>query len=824
MTNELFIPLQQTGDTSLIGAKGKNLYILALNGFKVPLTYCIPQSAYELFLDRDHLRELIHNALQDSKMNSEARADKARDLILAADFPEDLSCELSTYDFLKETGPGFAVRSSSNMEDLPGTSFAGLYDSYLNVHGIDNILVAIKNCWASLWSRRALAYREKYQLDHMKASMAVIIQPMVEALYSGVCFTRNPAGDNGRMYLDYCEGIGDNLLSGRVAPSSCEIDKKSHKIIHLNTNINKAIRDEELCGLADIFQRIETHFGQPQDIEWAITANDIYILQSRPVATKASHITADQVWTRANIGEVLPHVITPLTWDIFRATLSGPGSLDNNAFDALDRKPGVVRLIQGRGFLRMDHFLNSFCYLPAVTPQLMTRALGVNIPEYSGSYSRPSGFLIRLAQAVFLVDALGLAPRLRWMSDRLPPLPETGNGSINEIMKWTAQCFSLHIKATAYSIGAFGLLTMLLRRWMPSESESLLPAILLGRKEMQSAAQGIGLWDLARHVRADQSMVDLFKDNMEISDLEQCLSETEKGRHFLELFRSFLDENGARAAGELELSVPRWREDPFFVWSTLRKYLDSGTEALNYSPQSASRNRDEILVRIKATLPVNKWLLFSRILSSYGGYVTCRENLKYRLIEGFEKLRGLFLSVGRHMADRDILETADDVFFLRASEVFSFIKDNDSSSMKNIVLERKEYFEFCETQAVSELVVGDKNEKLESQPGALKGIACSPGIAEGFARVLFDTSSTDSLKPGEILVAPHTDPGWTPLFLICKALVTEIGGFLSHGATVAREYGIPAVVNVQGATQRIHTGDFISVNGDTGLVQVLKQA
>lgn len=826
MARDDFIIAIDDDNNRLNGSKWNNLCILAKTGVNIPSTYCVTTNAYEHFIDVNNLGQIIQKTLQDDQLISQVKAQKLISSILAGNIPEDIRAGLAGHDFLARLDAQWAVRSSSNLEDLPNTSFAGLYDSFLNIQGLDNILTSIKKCWASLWNERAIVYRERNALGHAECRMAVIIQEMIESQYAGVIFTKHPSAERqNEMFMEYCEGLGEGLVSGMIAPYSCRIQRSSQAIAHLDVPETRTFSDDHIHELSNLALDIEKHFGCPQDIEWAFDGSSFYILQSRPISdsNRLRRIPAETLWTRANIGEVLPKVITPLTWDIFRATLMNRPDLamDTAEMDTISNER--LRQIFGRGYLRLDSFLNSFCYLPFVTPKVMSRVLGIDLPSLDQCYSRPRGIGVKLAQTVFVLNAIRILPRLSWLINRLPPLPDKDRENIKSIIMWNAKCFQLHLKCTAYSIGTFAFLSRLLDRWLPSESESLLPLILIGNKNLQTAAQGISLWELSLFVRRHPVLRDILENDVDQPFNEHQVADVENGAEFLSMFQAFLDVNGARAAEEFELAVPRWREDPSFVVNVIRKFLETQTDELKFfDPGMRLGQRQKAISRIKRSLRPIQRLAFIQLLTSYADFCTLRENIKYRLMEGYSLLRGIFLEMGAVLESRGMLENANDIFFLRLSEVVAWLQGKQlEREALGLISQRKAQYAIWVSQDAPNLISIDGNEEpSKADEEGLNGIGCSPGVAEGFARVLLDISEAGTLKPGEILVTPHTDPGWTPLFLSCKAIVTEIGGFLSHGATVAREYGIPAVVNVKGATSKINTGNLIRVDGSKGIVAI----
>lgn len=825
MAQNFFIIPVDNNDKKFIGSKGENLRILSENGFIIPLTYCITTKAYKRFVDDNHFDRIISRILKDGQLTSQDRSQKIFSLILAGNIPKDMQEGLASYAYLTKTHTQWAVRSSSNLEDLPMASFSGLYDSYLNIHGLDNIIDSIKKCWASLWNERAMVYRENNKLGHDQCKMAVIIQEMVDAQYSGVMFTKHPDPEKeNKMILEYSEGLGEGLVSGRMTPYSCEIHKSIRKIYHMRVPAINGLSDKRINELSNIALKVEKYFGEPQDIEWAFDGKEIYLLQTRPITGSnfKSMNTIDDIWTRANIGEVLPSVITPFTWDIFRATLFNcpqlvaKGPQNGHIFE------DSIKLINGRCYLKLKFFLNSFCYLPYVTPQVMKHVLGVDVVSQTSSYMRSGGILVKLAQCLFILDAFKILPRISLMLKRLPDIPSQHIANLEKLIQWNAQCFHLHIKCTAYSIGAFALLSHNLQKWIPSEAEKFLTLILTGKENLQTAKQGVSLWEIANFISQRKELKDIVQRNFNWSQLTDELKKVKASGQLLTMLHGFLNMNGARAAEEFELSIPRWKEDPSFIIEIITKYLNiADKKSVLQDISFRNEQRDKAIGSIRSSLGMRQRFIFSRMLASYKDYCTLRENIKYRLMEGYSVIRGIFLTIGTRLESEELMESKDDIFFLRPYEIISILNGKQpANEIKDLIIDRKAQHMRWESQHAPELIFksGIQIQTQEGSNNLLKGIGCSPGIVEGYARVLKDISEMKFLQPGEILVTSHTDPGWTPLFLSCKAIVTEIGGFLSHGATVAREYGIPAVVGVNNALMKIHTGDFMQVNGTDGQV------
>lgn len=826
----LSIPAVKGADDTVIGSKAMNLERLCAAGFSVPLTYALTVRAFDLFLDQNNLKTVISEILFNVSISPGDKAAAIFDIISSATVPPQIISEIKKCSLFTRKERKWAIRSSGTSEDLPTASFAGMYDTCLQVSGIENILQAIKKCWASLWSERALLYRKTKKLCNESPLMAVIIQEMIDADYSGVIFTHTPGFTaDGNMLLEYVNGSEQQIVTGRSTPEYCRIDKNPVRISHINRTGDKSFGDEHIKALAGLALKIENLFGRPQDIEWVYSDNRFYFLQTRPVvsASDMAGIQDGEAWTRANIGEVLPGVITPMTWHVFNAVASANPEValkpSGDMFD--DDRETVFRLFCGRVYIRVKQFLDSFCYLPGANPEVLHRALGLQCSAVSEDYVGPKGLPVALSRLVFLLDVFCILPRMAIMSKMLPPMPDADIRKFKELVLWNARCFRLHIKSTAYAVAAYGLFIAFTRRTRDKSAEQEAISLMNTSRDMQPCEQGVALRDLAMRFSADTEIVRIIRENVPWPEKRQRLETAHNGTQFLGYFDDFLAKHGARAAGEFELSVPRWREDPSFLLTVMTRYMDenpkdsgcvasAGVNAANVGASRLLRTSHGFLLKF----------FFRRIMVAYRRFSALRENMKYRLMEGFGRLREAFLQEGIEMEKLGILSSGDQVFFLTPQEIFDFKSGVvDVCESRNLIRKRMKEHVFHQEQDVPDLLIRDAVREIPRTGNVmLQGLGCSRGVQEGRARVILSVQDAGELEAGEILVAPHTDPGWTPLFLVCAALVTETGGVLSHGATIAREYGVPGVVNVTDATKKIQTGDIIRVNGTTGSVSVVK--
>ena len=752
--NQYLFSIPGYADSCLLGTKGLNLEVLCRKGFSVPLTFCLGTNAYRHFVAVCKKSSIMERLLKDNEMAPSERHLAISDIIHNTLVPEEIQNEILQNGIISGTNSRWAVRSSSNKEDMENSSFAGLYESYLNIEGPSAVIEAVKQCWASLWSERAIIYREKHGLKHSDVSMSVLIQTMVDAVYSGVIFTKGPnTTANYGMLVEYTEGLGDRLVSGQINPLTCKVNNDKATVGYLSGVKGKMLDDDKIIGLCRTASQIEAIFGSPQDIEWTYDGTKFFILQARPITTiRSFQNRMDKLWTRANVGEVLPGVVTPLTWSVFSAML-----LENQLISP-DRSfsDTGIRLIKGRVYIRVDSFLNSFCYLPFVTPQTMERVLGLRLAGYDGSYKRPAGFFVRLAQGLFLLNLTGVFPRLAMKARKLPPLGKTMGKGLELLFQWCTRCFRLHLLCTAYAIGAFAAISFYLNKWMPSQTGRILPLILIGRENLQTAVQGRSLSELACHVQAYPALKEFMKKDFEWSRTSECISTIGGGPQFLSMLEDFLKTNGARTAEEFELALPRWREDPSFVFAVIRKFLEGLSSSFSFAEHHQRETQQQEAVQsVINTLPMFKRLFFKQLLNTYRTFTTLRENMKYRLMEGLAEVRHVFLDFGGELRKSNLLIDRNDVFFLNTTEIETSLRGgSNTDEINRIILSRKENYSRLIKEQVQDFVVEGIEEiefsmGLDSDDQELTGVGCSPGVAEGSPGSSTIFLETNLLKPAK---------------------------------------------------------------------------
>jgi pyruvate,water dikinase len=771
-----------------------------------------------------------------------------------------------------------AVRSSGTHEDLAGHSFAGLYDTYLGVTTLEELLAAMKKCWASLWTERAFQYRVKNGFDHATVEMAVIVQEMVPAEISGVVFLADPlTGRADRLVIEASFGLGEAIVSGRVSPDRLvlardglelleqTISAKSIKIVAGSQGLREEAVDSERSRsacldqatarrLAGLALKAESALGGPQDMEWAIVEGQVYFLQSRPITSRPRQESWEdrQIWSNLNAGEVLPDVASPLTWSTIQFLLQRVFGLTLQKLGLELDVRQLIGLVAGRGYFNLNAFIGIFHLLPGLKSmdvlkmfggaQEMLTARGFqfrqdDIPNFSFRWVRVLGHLPGFALWLLAHSThrgIGFAKVLRRRVEALERINlEAATeaelaGLLRELLdnsSWQAETIAFGV------IGAmhFSQLFSLCRRWLVDHDGSLANRLLVGLGNMDSAESGLALWRLAKLALAHPQVEQALQAGADFQTTRQTLMKVPGGAEFLTRWDAFMARHGHHTRGEVDVMNPRWRETPDLVLDLVRSYLKSaGADPIAaHSRCAAERRQLAAACRQQLRNPIKR-LLFAWVLDQAQRGCRVRENIKSEAVRALSLARSLFKEIGVRLTRRGVFATADDVFFMRMEEIGPLLRGTSCGTVTADIAARRT--EYLKNLALSPppIVIGRFDpssftpEPVDATRRVFKGLAVSAGSARGKARVILRSDSREQVLPGEVLVAPFTDPGWTPHFLNAVAIVMDLGGLLSHGCIVAREYGIPAVANVGPATRIIQTGQTLYVDGTRGEVQILE--
>jgi rifampicin phosphotransferase len=878
----------------IVGGKAANLGEMIHAGLPVPLGFCVTTTAYTLVAEQSQIESILAELATidaDDTAHLAKLATIARARLLAAPVPTSIHEAIT--EAYRMLGDGefvpVAVRSSATAEDLPYASFAGQQETYLNIVGVDALIVAVRRCWASLWTDRAISYRASLGLDQRRVQLAVVVQRMVEAEVAGVLFTANPvSGKRRQAVIDANSGLGEAVVSGVTNPDHFVVNTTTGEIVERRLSDKRIVirgtagggtvqtesgaglgeaclSDAQIRELAQLGAQVEAHYGAPQDIEWAINAaGKLWLTQSRPITTlyplPANAPDNDdelRVYFSLNVFQGVLQPLTPMGLAALRLIGSTAASL----FDLAPRDPlnGMSILVDPGSRLFVD-----------VTAALRTKIGRTFLIGATGFAEARSGVLLQqltadsrlslkptprwrvirafgslaaktraplfITQAVFKPRAA--VERMQRARARLEALRATSpeNNAANpadrlkaleQLMSyWVEPLFRTFPPILASGIGSWGLASRLLKGIAtPDELQIALRAL----PHNPTTEMDLDLWALSRRVAADATT----SRHVSETGPEQLAQEYRAGTLppiLQQGLADFLYHYGHRSVAEIDLGLPRWREDPTHILGVLANYLQLNDPAL--APDAQFRRGAQEAEAMVADLTQRathkgrlRGMLVGFFLKRARAMVGLREMPKFCLILIVAYMRELLQSVGKEMAEAGCLESNEDIFFLTLQEAHAAQAGED---MRDIVYERRTAYEYeLQRRHVPRVLLSDGTEPspavtdgAESQ-GMLRGTPASPGSITGRARVILDPTGAH-LEPGEILVAPSTDPGWTPLFLTAGGLVMEMGGSISHGAVVAREYGIPAVVGVPGATERIITGQRITVDGSNGIVTLEK--
>lgn len=818
-----------------VGGKAWNLGRLARWGFPVPRGIVVDVSAYDAVTSNERISPLIAQVAEIQACNvtdlqAQALLEKIRSAIESASLPTEFSTQLDAA--LMRAGIDrevVAVRSSATGEDGEKHAFAGIHESYLKVIGRDAILGAVRKCFASLWTAQALAYRRRFAIPDAEVRCGVVICEMVtaknsnEPLAAGVVFTADPSnGRRDRIVIESVPGLGDKLVDGRQTPARVTVDVMIDGFGPPQGDLG-ALPASLTTKLAMLALRIHWDFGEgdaPQDIEWACDEERIVILQTRPITALPRRTfpeIADQptIWTNANFKEVLSGVLSPMGWS------PSPVWLAYKLFD-LYRLCGyappdgmqIVRRFEGRPYFNASALQFASWDGWGISPADFNNSFGgfqAEILTPPGNPMRGRAGLRRFVAGLKLLRAIWSAPEM---------LPETVDRVLRQakalqerdlsrlsdaelLQKWFSVAgpdWELPFMLVNSMGGVWlGMARGLATKYLPPERiEPFLGGLMSGQGGVTSADHAYELHEIVAHHGTCGPAFDASIDR-------------------------WLDKYGHRGFDELDVANPRWGETPEAVKELARSF---GAPAR--SPQSARRVRDEAQAELRA-LPFLPRLVIGWLVAKAAEGYRLRERAKSALVAApAGVMRHFVLEFGSRFAARGVIERRDDVFMLAMVDLWALATgDWSGEGARELVQDRRKQWELwrasdpppdviIETASGVAAMAGLK--RAEANGDVFPGLAASPGIARGGARNLHNPTESGRLREGGILVARTTDPGWTPLFLVVQGIVVETGGYLSHGAIVAREFGVPAVVNIPGVFTLIEDGDDIVVDGNSGVV------
>jgi len=831
-------------DIGVVGGKGANLGELSrLEGIRVPDGFCVSTEAFQRVLGAapsigDLLDRLALLKAEDREAIRELAA-AIRGVIEGVAIPEDIQEAITR--FLARLGEqeAYAVRSSATAEDLPGASFAGQQDSYLNVIGKPAILKHISRCWASLFTERSVTYRLQHGFDHRKVHMAVVVQKMLFPQAAGILFTADPVTGNRKVAsIEAVFGLGEALVSGLVNADGYKV--RDGQVIE--KAIEKAIRqdrpvltDEQIVRLARLGRQIEGHFGQPQDIEWCLVEDDFHIVQSRPITTlypvPEAEDPGNHVYVSVGHQQMMTDPMKPLGLSLFRAghMVAAGGRLFVDVTKQMATPAGRDGLLNLLG--RSDPLIKD-----ALTTLIERDFIELSPPDsndpnaswqarYGGSQAQieddPAIVADLIAGRQASIEALKRDIRTKSGTDLLDFILE-------DIQLLRQNLFDpRNMGAIMASINAATWLNEQMMAWLGEKN----PADTLAQSAPNNVTSemGLALLDVADVIRSHPEVIAYLQQAKDDGFLEGLLP-LEGGPEAHDALRAYLDKYGMRCVGEIDVTRTRWREAPTtlvpLILSNIKNFEPgAASRRFEQGRQEAAKKEQELLERLKQ-LPdgPQKAEETQRMISRLRTFSGYREYPKYSLVNRYFLYKQALLEEAGRLVRANVLQEPEDIYYLTLQELREVVRTHTMDDQ--IVSQRKAEHERHRKLTPPRVLTSDGEivagayKRADLPAGALVGLAVSAGVVEGRARVLSDMAEAE-LEAGDILVTAFTDPSWTPVFVSIRGLVTEVGGLMTHGAVIAREYGLPAVVGVENATRLIKDGQRIRVHGTDGYVEIL---
>jgi rifampicin phosphotransferase len=853
-------------DLLIAGGKGASLGAMLGAGLPVPEGFAVLTQAYHDFVAHNAFGEFVRALVEDMPADDPGHLAKAaqalKDKFVAGDIPMPIA-EAIALAYAELGGGPVVVRSSATVEDLPGASFAGQHDSFLNIKGPEKVCDAVRRCWASLWNPRAVSYRKRFGLDTTDIGLAVVVQRMIDADRAGVLFTANPLDHRrDRMLLSASFGLGEAVVGGDVTPDTWVLDARG-KVIEYQTGDKRvrtlregedivtrpmpeekrravSLQGDEVVALAELGARAQQHFESPQDLEWAIEGGCIYLVQSRPITSLfplPEPLPGPEDGLRLYLcfnvhAQQMLEPFTPAGIDYWRALIGG---FAHAATGRPERDLPWLKIAAGRLFADVTELLRK----PKRWPQLAEAAsdkdpvtgqalLAFREREGARIMGRKGGigFWWRLGPLFARLAWRGLMASLNPERARLRVLQET-DAAINQIEAEAGHLTSMRARVDFIrdvlgrrgaiiwiipvavmnpGLMAEGALRKKIAAWLGDEGALFIP-VQRALPHNITTEMGLTLWQLAQRLKAEGEAP--TPDHPGVAD--------------------FLRRFGHRTVWEIDPGVARWSEDPAYVLDLLRGYWDAPEEAdqqvqFHRQREEAEKAAADLITRVRTLKGGLRARVFAWQMRCYRQLAGLREQPKFEGARMIAVARRTLLDAGTELVAKGALDRAEDVMFLRFDDLLAHEDGCAGDLRAKAAVARAEYEQERTRRAVPRWMTSDGEAifgvQAKETGDILKGLPVSAGTYEGRVRVIMHPLGAE-LAPGEVLVCRGTDPAWTPLFLQAGALVMETGGAVSHGSIVAREYGLPAVAGVPGATERLKDGARVRVNGETGEVTIL---
>ncbi|MFE3551784.1 rifamycin-inactivating phosphotransferase [Streptomyces kronopolitis] len=858
-------------DVAVVGGKGAQLGGLSrIEDLRVPDGFCVTTDAFRRIMaeapSTGDLLARLSRVDPDDREAVRTLSARIRRIIEDTAIPEDLAAAITRGLARFGERAACAVRSSATAEDLPTASFAGQQDTYLNVVGPTAVLRHVSRCWASLFTERAVAYRRRNGIDHRAVHMAVVVQRMVVPQAAGVLFTADPVTGNRTVAtVDAGFGLGEALVSGLVNPDvfrvrhgevvartiaakRCAVQALSgggtrEVAIGAERQEQPALTDAQVVRLVQLGRRIEAHFGRPQDIEWCLVDDGFRIVQSRPITTlfplPESGDQDNHVYVSVGHGQMMTDPMKPLGLSLWRLTAMVPmheagGRLFVDVTRRLAAPASRAGLldVMGRGDPLTRDALETVLDRGDFVPSLPDAGPGG--PPVGGE-SAP----VETDPAV----VTGLIERSRESIAALERDIRTKSGPA--LFDFLLEAFEEHkrvlgdplnLQAIMAGMEATWWLNDKLGEWLGEKNAA--DTLTLSAPGNVTSEMGLALLDVADVIRPHPEVVEFLRGVEYVDDAEDAenaaflgeLAKRAGGAAARDAIEDYLDRYGMRCVGEIDITRPRWRERPGtlvpVILDHVRNFAPGAAERrFAHGREKAQQKEQDVLARLRA-LPDGdrKAAETQRMIDRVRTFIGYREYPKYGIVSRYFVYKQALLAEAERLVRTGVLPEKEDVFYLTFQEFRDAVRAQEVDG--RLIRQRKDAFRSYHALTPPRVLTSDGEaltgayRRDDVPAGALTGLPVSAGIVEGRARVILDMAKAD-LEAGDILVTTFTDPSWSPLFVGIAGLVTEVGGLMTHGAVIAREYGLPAVVGVEQATRLIRDGQRIRVHGVDGYVEIL---
>ncbi len=855
---------------TLAGGKGANLGELSkIQGILVPDGFCITTEAYKKVTENNQelnslLDELAQLKAEERESISKISA-KIRMAIESAPISGDIEEEIAAYLTKFGENTPFAVRSSATAEDLPTSSFAGQQDTYLNIIGKEAILKHISKCWASLFTDRAVTYRIQNGFDHHKVHLSVVVQQMVFPQAAGIMFTADPISGNRKMLsIDASFGLGEAMVSGLVNADLYKVrngtitDKKisakklaiyalkgggtKEQEIEPEQQNKQALTDEQILQLERIGRKIEAHFGSPQDIEWCLADDTFYIVQSRPVTTlypvPEANDQENHVYVSVGHQQMMTDPMKPLGLSVWLLTTRAPmltagGRLFIDITSMLASSAGRETLLNvtlGKSDPLIKDALTTIIGEDFI--KLLPDDEKESGPGKGNKAVSPANYQILNDYDPSIVSDLIRSSQTSIEALKQNIQTKSGSDLFDFILEDLQQ-----LKKIAFDPQSFGVLMTSINAafWINEKMNEWLgeknAADILSQSVPNNitSEMGLALLNVADVIRPYPEVID-YLQHVKTDNFLGELVQFEGGQETQDAIYDYLNKYGMRCSGEIDITKTRWSEKPLtlvpLILSNIKNFEhNAGNRKFEQGRQEALKKEQELLDRLKQ-LPdgeqkakeTKRMIDLVRNLSGY------REYPKYGFISRYFIYKQALMKEAEQLVKANVIHEKEDIYYLSFDELREVVRTNKPDNQ--IISKRKDEYKLYEKLNPPRIITSDgeaitgKYNREDLPAGAIAGMAVSSRVIEGRARVILNMEDAD-IEHGDILVTAFTDPSWTPLFVSISGLVTEVGGLMTHGAVIAREYGLPAVVAVENATKLIKDGQRIRVNGTDGYVEIL---